>query len=186
MLGSPPSPSWVGFEISGLIDPKIGSFEVVVFCEFRSPSLLNSAILVFVAWVLCFFSLSRDEFLSLTIETSASFVASESPGFSRKVQEASTFLRLDLFTVCTLSVEAGSELVRGSSLDIRDDPFTESRKDQKTKRFSNLVFDLRCLICGTYAPHQKSPVTKIPHSAGATTPNLSPFVTVYCKTYIYN
>ena len=46
---------------------------------------------------------------------------------------------------------------------------TESHKDQKTKRFSNLVFDLRCLICGTYTPHQKSPVTKIPHSAGATT-----------------
>jgi hypothetical protein len=46
---------------------------------------------------------------------------------------------------------------------------TESRKDQKTKRFSNLVFDLRCLICGTCAPHQKSPVTKIPYSAGVIT-----------------
>jgi hypothetical protein len=35
---------------------------------------------------------------------------------------------------------------------------TESDKDQKTKRFSNLVFDLQCLICGTCAPHQKSPI----------------------------
>src|ERR1700733_6449503 len=35
---------------------------------------------------------------------------------------------------------------------------TESRKDQKTKRFSNLVFDLQCLICGTCAPHQKSQI----------------------------
>jgi hypothetical protein len=36
--------------------------------------------------------------------------------------------------------------------------FTESHKDQKTKRFSNLVFDLQCLICGTCAPHQKSQI----------------------------
>ena len=45
----------------------------------------------------------------------------------------------------------------------------ESRKDQKTKRFSNLVFDLQYLICGTCAPYQKSPVIKIPYSAGVIT-----------------
>jgi hypothetical protein len=46
---------------------------------------------------------------------------------------------------------------------------TESRKDQKTKRFSNLVFDLRYLICGMCAPYQKSPATKILYSANITT-----------------
>ena len=35
---------------------------------------------------------------------------------------------------------------------------TESRKDQVIKRFSNPVFDFRCPICGTCAPHQKSQI----------------------------
>ena len=64
--------------------------------------------------------------------------------------------------------------------------FTESRKDQKTKRFSKLVFDLQYLICDIYTSHQKSPAIKIPYSAGTTTPNLSPFITIYYKTCIYN
>jgi rRNA maturation protein Nop10 len=63
---------------------------------------------------------------------------------------------------------------------------TESDKDQVIKRFSNPVFDFRCLICGTYTLYQKSPVIKIPHSVYVTTPNLSPFITVYYKTRIYN
>ena len=48
---------------------------------------------------------------------------------------------------------------RHGSLEDPGNPcFTESDKDQKTKRFSNLVFDLQCLICGTCAPHQKSQI----------------------------
>jgi hypothetical protein len=54
---------------------------------------------------------------------------------------------------------------------------TESRKDQVIKRFSNPVFDLRCLICGTYAPYQKSPVTKIPHSVY--------IILLYSDIYLY-